>query len=50
MPELIEELKDPAERNLKELQAIVEPCNASEDYKEGLAAIRAKRTPQFKGR
>jgi len=47
---IAEAMRDPAERNLKELHAIIEACNASEDYKEGLASIREKREPQFKGR
>jgi hypothetical protein len=37
------------ERDLKELQAIIEACNASDDYKEGLAAIREKRARISRG-
>jgi len=47
---ITEALRDPAERNLKELQAMIDGCNASDDYKEGLASYGAKRPPQFKGR
>lgn len=47
---IIESLKDPAARDLKTLQAMVDACHASDDYKEGLAALRDKRKPQFRGR
>lgn len=47
---IAEALRDPQERNLKELEAMIDACNASDDYKEGLAAYGAKRAPQFKGR
>jgi enoyl-CoA hydratase/carnithine racemase len=47
---IAEALRDPAERNIKELQAMIDGCNASDDYKEGLASYGAKRPPQFKGR
>jgi enoyl-CoA hydratase/carnithine racemase len=47
---IAEALRDPDKRNLKELQAMIDACNASDDYKEGLAAYGAKRAPLFKGR
>jgi len=47
---ITESLRDPAERNLRELQAMIDTCNASDDYKEGLRSYGEKRAPNFRGR
>ena len=42
--------RDPAKRDLDSVNALVEACFRSEDYREGQAAFMEKRTPDFKGR
>jgi enoyl-CoA hydratase len=46
---LIENGKDPAQRDLDLCQRMVKACYESQDYKEGQAAFMEKRKPQFKG-
>jgi enoyl-CoA hydratase/carnithine racemase len=45
-----EAMKDPADRDLDRCAALVRACFESEDYKEGRAAFRERRKPDFKGR
>lgn len=47
---VIEYLKDPAKRDLDTLQAMVEACYKSADYKEGQTAFMEKRKPVFTGK
>ena len=42
--------KNPDERNLGRIAAMVEACFKSEDYKEGRRAFMEKRKPRFQGR
>ena len=42
--------KDPADRDLDALDAMVQACFDSEDYIEGRRAFMEKRKPAFKGR
>ena len=46
---IAEAAKDPEERDLNTIEAMVEACFASEDYIEGRRAFMEKRRPQFRG-
>jgi 1,4-dihydroxy-2-naphthoyl-CoA synthase len=41
--------KDPDKRDLATVQAAVDACFASDDYREGRTAFMEKRKPAFKG-
>jgi enoyl-CoA hydratase len=41
--------RNPADRDMAKLEAMVNACFDSEDYKEGRRAFMEKRTPQFRG-
>src|SRR5581483_4542 len=42
--------RDPADRDLAHVGALVEACFQSDDYKEGQRAFTEKRPPRFTGR
>jgi enoyl-CoA hydratase/carnithine racemase len=42
-------VQDPGDRDLAAIQASVDVCYASEDYKEGRRAFAEKRRPNFRG-
>jgi enoyl-CoA hydratase/carnithine racemase len=46
---LLELRKNPAQRDMALMQAMVDACFASQDYQEGRQAFAAKRAPVFKG-
>ena len=47
---LIEGYKDPPQRDMRAVQALIDACYMSEDYKEGRDAFLQKRKPVFRGR
>lgn len=42
--------RDPADRDMQAVSALISACNSSEDYKEGALAFMEKRKPVFAGR
>ena len=46
---LLELRKNPQERDLQGVNAMVNACFTSDDYKEGRKAFAEKRVPQFQG-
>jgi enoyl-CoA hydratase/carnithine racemase len=47
---LIEGYKDPAQRDMRMVQGMIDTCYTSEDYREGREAFMQKRKPVFRGR
>ena len=47
---ILQALKNPADRDLDQCDALVDDCHASDDYTEGRTAFTEKRKPNFKGR
>lgn len=47
---LIEGYKDPGQRDMRAVQAVIDACYTSEDYREGREAFMQKRKPVFRGR
>jgi enoyl-CoA hydratase/carnithine racemase len=47
---LIEGYKDPAQRDMRAVQALIDSCYSSDDYREGRDAFIQKRKPLFRGR
>ena len=43
-------LRDPADKNAVDAQEAIDRCNASDDYREGIAAFAEKRRPVFRQR
>jgi enoyl-CoA hydratase len=42
-------VRDPADRELEQSEALFQACYASADYREGIRAFAEKRKPVFKG-
>lgn len=47
---LIESAKEPAARDMPAVQALLDACYLSEDYREGRAALMEQRKPEYRGR